>query len=267
MNLRHIGRSGRQARAARPARLIGHDHAATAGCRQGSSQLLFDDGQRPSGITFLASLADADDRRQARSESCRRLCLYQRVLFPMVLPPLGMADDDVAAAQIRQHRGADIAGMSAGFGWMAILATQREPRLKHERGKRIEENEGRTDEKIAGRSCTFSLLSQPRQLRNQVPSFFPGTIHLPVAGNQRPPHRALLLAGWPSGWMDSASLACIPGSSQLGRPGRRRAGGSRAIAFEGWRTGAALIAGIRCPSRRALAYLAWSPLRVRVWRG
>src|SRR5690625_5087286 len=41
----------------------------------------------------------------------------------------------------------------------------------------------------------------------------------------------------------------------------------RAIAFEGWRTGAALIAGIRCPSRRAVAYLAWSPLRVRVWRG
>src|SRR5690625_5094712 len=41
----------------------------------------------------------------------------------------------------------------------------------------------------------------------------------------------------------------------------------RAIAFEGWRTGAALIAGIRCPSRRALAYHAWSPLRVRVWRG
>ena len=70
---------------------------------------------RRAALALLERLADAQDRHQAVAQGRDELARDERVVFPVQGAPLGMADDDVAAADIGEHRGRDLAGMGAGF--------------------------------------------------------------------------------------------------------------------------------------------------------
>ena len=69
-------------------------------------------------------LADAKDRNQARSPSAGDLAANDGIGLAMAMAPLGMSDDHMAAAEIRQHLGADVAGIGALWGGVAVLAAE-----------------------------------------------------------------------------------------------------------------------------------------------
>ena len=92
-----------------------------------------------------------------------------------------MAEDDIAAAEIGQHGGADAAGMGAGFGLVAILPAQGDGRSGERAGDRVERSERREHRDIAGigrRSGGGGRFRERDGLGAQP-------VHLPVAGDQR----------------------------------------------------------------------------------
>ena len=68
---------------------------------------------RRAGVALCQRLADAQDRRQARALRRGELRRHQRVGLAVELAPLRMPDDHVAAAELRQHRRRDFAGIGA----------------------------------------------------------------------------------------------------------------------------------------------------------
>ena len=64
-------------------------------------------------LTLLPRLADAEDRDETGPPCAGDLAANDGVGLAMTLAALGMADDHMAAAEIRQHLGADVAGEGA----------------------------------------------------------------------------------------------------------------------------------------------------------
>jgi len=102
--------------------------------------------------------------------------------------PLGVAEDDMAAAEIGQHGRADIAGVGALLGAMAVLGAQKDRtagdffRYGHQKMER------RADQKFTGRRLVPQLggeIARKAATRSQQ------AVHLPIARDQLPPHRAL----------------------------------------------------------------------------
>ena len=122
-------RHGRRAPGAdRPDRLVGDSELlGREPIRQRARELARDHGERLARVALGQRLADADDGARApRAAPPRTLAAHQRVALAMIGAALGMAEDDVAAAGIAQHRGADVAGMRALLGRVAILAAERD---------------------------------------------------------------------------------------------------------------------------------------------
>ncbi len=66
----------------------------------------------------------------------------------MIVPALGMADNDGAGLRIRQHLGGNIAGMRAGRLRVAILSADGDAAAAGPRGEAGNEQKRRTDQDI-----------------------------------------------------------------------------------------------------------------------
>ena len=87
------------------------------------------------GLADLEALADAHDRGHVRGQRLVRLGVDDLVGLGVVLAALGVADDDVGAAELGQHRRRDLAGVGAGVLGRDVLGAvpDREPVAVDER--------------------------------------------------------------------------------------------------------------------------------------
>ena len=98
-------------------------------------------------LEVLRSLAHADDRRHAVTQGGDRLRGDERVVLVVVLPPLGVTDDDVAALEGREEGARYLAGVRAAVVRREILPTVGEVELVggDERLHAAQIGEGRED--------------------------------------------------------------------------------------------------------------------------
>ena len=124
-DLLRVGGRGHLAGADRPHRLVGH-HDAGRLLRGTPIQRAVELAQRVRDLVArsadVQTLADAQDRAPGRCGR-RRLDLpvHDRVVLGVVLPPLGVPDDDVGAAELGQHDAGDVAGVGAGVVRRQVL--------------------------------------------------------------------------------------------------------------------------------------------------
>src|SRR3546814_48602 len=129
VHLRDVGRRGGAACADRPDRLVGDDEAARLHAHgDGALHLARDHRQGLLGVALLLGLADADDGHQPGAERRLGLGAHLRIGLVVVGAPLGMADDDVAAADVAQHPRGGVAGVRARPGAVAVLAAEGDAR-------------------------------------------------------------------------------------------------------------------------------------------
>src|ERR1700722_1588885 len=122
----YIGEGRRQAGADRPDRFIGDDEFVGRGTvRQRAGKLAGTDRCLPARLAFRPRFADAENRDKAGPPCGGNLGAHIGVALAVAVAPLGMADDDVGAAGVLQHLGADVTGKGAFFGKVAILAAER----------------------------------------------------------------------------------------------------------------------------------------------
>src|SRR5690606_25484753 len=113
--LRVVGR-GDLTGADRPDGLVGDDAARSSlGVDPGERALDLRErvGDLLPRLAHVQALADADDRRHVRAERRLRLRAHQRVVLAVVLTTLRVPDDDVADAELGEHRRRDLARVGA----------------------------------------------------------------------------------------------------------------------------------------------------------
>src|SRR6185437_9570636 len=151
-------------------------------------------------VALRRGLADADNGNEAGAQPSRGLGAHRRVAFVMVLPPFGVADDDVGAALVFQHRRADVAGMSAlGLG-VAVLAAERDTATRQQRPDLGQQGRRRADQEIA---CRRALRGTRNEVARQGRAVGTQPVHLPVSRDQLP-HRPRIHPS--SAWLPRYSL-------------------------------------------------------------
>src|SRR3984893_1345127 len=105
-------------------------------------------------LTLLARLADAQDRHQAGSPRAADLVANDRVRFAVAMTALRVPEDDMAAAQIGQHLGADVAGGGTLWGGMPTLTTQSTAAAGGKGADCGEQGRRRAYEKLAAKPAT-----------------------------------------------------------------------------------------------------------------
>src|SRR5690348_3960588 len=107
----------------------------------------------------------------------------------MALAPLGMPEDDVCAAEIGQHFGADVAGISALWRGMAILSAERDSASGQDSADLREECGRRTNEHLA----TAGVVSRRRgallEFMRQHCAIPAQAVHFPIASDEFCPNR------------------------------------------------------------------------------
>ena len=68
-----------------------------------------------SGLAFVQSLAAAEDHVEAGGQGNPYLLVDERIGFAQRVPALAVSEDNVLAAEIEEHRRADLAGERASF--------------------------------------------------------------------------------------------------------------------------------------------------------
>src|SRR3546814_17510651 len=76
-------------------------------------------------------------------------------LFRSVAAPLGVADDDVGAADVAQHRRRGVAGMRAGGGAVAVLPADGDAAAGERLGHQSEVGKRWADQQVAGKLGAF----------------------------------------------------------------------------------------------------------------
>lgn len=183
MHLGDVDNRRRQPGADGPNRLVGHDHRrARRFFRHRPGKLGTDHRQRTAGVALLARLAHADDRRQSRRDRGPGLGLDHLVGFTVVRAPFRMTDDDVARADVGQHRRREVAGMRAVGGGMAVLPADLDGRADGRDGKDIGQRRRRADEEV-----DLAAQAGVVTLENRAEGLGGGSraVHLPVARHER----------------------------------------------------------------------------------
>ncbi len=116
VDILHLVLAGRAARADRPDRLIGNDATRESGdarYREHGFELAGDHGMRRTGITLGQKLAHTQHWRETGGQSRHEFARYQRIILAVQGATLGVANQHVGAADIRQHRPGNFTGESA----------------------------------------------------------------------------------------------------------------------------------------------------------
>ena len=177
MGCLHIAQRGGEAGADGPHRLIGNDQPfGIVGQRAG--KLAAEHGFGLAGIALHPRFADAQDHLQFRGAASHGFGAHVGIGLAIVTPPLAVANDDEARAQISQHRGRHAAGMGAFRVAVAILAADlhRAGRNDH---RAINEREGRRDP-----DARTSLGRAAASHGGDLGDILAQAIHLPVADDQ-----------------------------------------------------------------------------------
>ena len=127
----------------------------------------------------------------------QRLFGDQRVGFLLILPPLGVAEDDVAHREFLQHPGGDLAGVSADVVLAHVLGAQPDVGIEDRFGNLAQRREGRADDDVH----LFDVGQLDLQAAHQVQRLGHGLVHLPVAGNNQFPffiHTVSIVTGFAS---------------------------------------------------------------------
>src|ERR1700733_12583565 len=90
----------------RPDRLLGNGEMRNVG--RGAVELGADRGQRLPGFPLVTGFANANNGQKIGAVCRLRLCPYGAVGLPVIVPPLGMADNDRDGAGVFKHFGRDI---------------------------------------------------------------------------------------------------------------------------------------------------------------
>jgi hypothetical protein len=163
-----------------PDRLIG-DHQMLGAVRQRAVELRAHNDERISGIALSTCLADADDGEKPGAPRCKRLGAHLRVGLMMILPPLGVTDDNRGRAGIGEHFRGDVAGMGSGGLGVAILPADGDPGSPRLSGEAGNEQKRRADQDV-------DVLRQLGGSGNDPVQGGRGggeAVHLPIAGNER----------------------------------------------------------------------------------
>jgi peptidyl-prolyl cis-trans isomerase D len=171
----------------RPDRLVGDDEAVERrAIRQRALELAGNGCDRVPGVALGQRLADAEDRHEA--DALRREDLGADLGIGLAVPPatLGMSEDDIGAAGIGQHFGADVAGIGALRLGMAVLAAERDAAAGEHGMDGGKQCRRRAEEKLAGKPTRHSP-GAPRQCVGARDPVGAQAVHLPVAGDKLPP--------------------------------------------------------------------------------
>src|ERR1051325_7518581 len=110
--LRRRGASGPNG----PDRFVSNDDTVEIrGCQpaQTPNDLVFHSIERLALIALLERFANADYRRQSRSQRSLSLLAYNLICFQIVLPALGVPNYDMRAPRVMDHESGNFAGVSA----------------------------------------------------------------------------------------------------------------------------------------------------------
>ena len=171
----------------RPDRLVGHDSRAESsdtGEAQNGIQLTRDDLVRCAALAFLEGFPDAQDRHQTLTQDSDELPRDERVIFPIQGAALRMTDDDVSAADIREHRSRHFAGMGTGVFRADILRAQHDRVATQAVAHFGQVNEWRADHDFGRSAASIDR----DQLADQTASLGAAAVHLPVTGHQWSSH-------------------------------------------------------------------------------
>src|SRR5581483_10781328 len=108
----------------RPYRLVGDDQRLGlfgAHPGKGRGELIGAVADVVAVLADVERLTHAQDGRDAVPQRGSELRVHRGVVLVVVLPPFGVPDDDVAAAQLREHRAADVTGVGTGVVRRQIL--------------------------------------------------------------------------------------------------------------------------------------------------
>jgi peptidyl-prolyl cis-trans isomerase D len=188
MHSGNVVRAGGQPGADGPYRLISDDKTIRPSpIRNRSGELSRNHFNRRSRLTLLTGFADAEDRDQPRSPCARNLVANGPIGFAMILPPLGVAQNDVRATEIRQHFRADVAGGGAFCKGVAILPAERYAAPSERSPNLAQQSRRRADEQVAGQLAPGG--SPMREGARQCRAVFAQPVHFPIAGDQPRPNR------------------------------------------------------------------------------
>src|SRR4029078_6983083 len=112
----------------RPDGLVGDDHGRRllrVHLIERSPDLLGDLRLGTVGVALLERLAHAQDRGDAVRQRRPHLLVHEQVVLAEELPPLRMADDDVADLERREHQRRDLAGERALVVGIQVLRAER----------------------------------------------------------------------------------------------------------------------------------------------
>ena len=114
-------------------------------------QLFFDDPLGVPGLALMQAFAHAQHRHQPGTLGRQELPGDQFIGLLLVLTALGMADQHVAAADVGQHFGGDIAGKGALHMHTDILRAENESRAGITADQVVEDRQRRDDQGFHGR--------------------------------------------------------------------------------------------------------------------
>ena len=109
------------------------------------------------------------------------LARHELVALAVNRAALGMADDRIAAADVREHRRRNLAGMRPRLFGADVLAPETHAAARELAGDLGEVDERRAEDDFAGAGAGASR----DQLAHEARGFRTAAVHLPVAGNER----------------------------------------------------------------------------------
>src|ERR1017187_4256001 len=210
-------RRGYLARSDRPDRLVrDHDPGDLLARQAFQAAVELADAVREvvAGLPDHERLADAQHRCHLVRGDSPYLGVDQRVVLVVVLAPLGVPGQDVAAAQLGQHPAADIAGVGAVLVRRDVLCAVGELELVAlDEGLHAAQRGERRQYHDVGRREI--LVVQPEgELLGQGQGLEMIVVHLPVAGHERlaagPAHRSSSSAASPGSVLPSRYSRLAP---------------------------------------------------------
>jgi len=187
MGLLHLLRAGGPPGTNRPARLVCHYQPAQHLVAEQLEYRLKLPCKRPlglPGIALMQRLAHTQHRNQARSLRHKHFLRDQLIALTVVLAPLGMPNQHVAATNIRQHHRRHLAGKGTLLVAADILRTKTQAAVRVAGNQFREVRQRRKYRQI---SAVWPATSEQRieQLDRELPI----SVQLPVGSNETLAHK------------------------------------------------------------------------------
>ena len=132
------------------------------------------------GVTLVQSFADAEDHVEAGGQGNPHLLVDEGIGFAQHVPALAVSEDNVLAADIEEHRRADLAGERAFLFGIEVLRPERDAAALENLPDKSQIGEGRTDGDGDAVLAPHAIHDRP----GQPPGLGGGGMHLPVPDDE-----------------------------------------------------------------------------------